>query len=50
MTKDGIVDEAFGDFTLNKTFSPWVVKKSDFTHFEEGVDIETLGKIGSSIH
>lgn len=50
MTKDGLVDEAFSNFALNKAFSPWVVKKGDFTHFEEGVDVETLGKVGSSIH
>ncbi len=50
MTKDGLVDEAFSDFVLNKPFSPWVIKKSDFTHFEDGVDIEILGRIASSIH
>jgi 5-(aminomethyl)-3-furanmethanol phosphate kinase len=50
MTKDGLVDEAFSDFVLNKAFSPWVVKKSDCSFFEEGVDAETLGKVGSSIH
>ena len=48
--KDGLLDEAFCDFGLNKDFSPWVVKKGDFTHFEEGVDSEILGKVGSSIH
>jgi 5-(aminomethyl)-3-furanmethanol phosphate kinase len=50
MTKDGLVDEAFSDFGLNKKFSPWLMKKADCTHFEEGVDVETLGKIGSSLH
>jgi aspartokinase-like uncharacterized kinase len=50
MTKDGLVDEAFSDFVLNKAFSPWMVKKADFTHFEDGVDVEILGKIGTSIH
>jgi len=50
MTKDGLVDEAFSDFVLNKTFLPWVIKKSDCTYFEDGVDIEILGKIASSIH
>jgi hypothetical protein len=50
MTKGGLVDEAFSDFILNKPFSPWVVKKTDFKYFEKGVDVETLGKVASSIH
>jgi 5-(aminomethyl)-3-furanmethanol phosphate kinase len=50
MTKNGLVDEAFSDFVLNKTFAPWLIKKGDCSYFEEGVDVEILGKIGSSIH
>ncbi len=50
MTKDGLIDEAFSDFVLNKPFSPWVIKKADCMHFEDGVDIEILGKIASSMH
>jgi aspartokinase-like uncharacterized kinase len=48
--KDGLLDEAFGEFCMNKDFSPWVLKKDDFTHFEDGVDSEILGKVGTSIH
>jgi len=50
MTKNGLVDEAFCDFVLNKTFAPWLIKKGDCSYFENGVDLETLGKVGSSIH
>jgi len=50
ITKDGLVDQVFGDFALNKAFSPWIIKKTDFVHFEDGIDIEKLGKIASSIH
>jgi 5-(aminomethyl)-3-furanmethanol phosphate kinase len=50
ITDDGLVDEVFGDFALNKAFSPWIVKKSDFVHFEDGVDIERLTRVASSIH
>jgi len=50
ITKDGLVDQVFGDFALNKAFSPWIIKKADFVHFEDGIDIEKLGKIASSIH
>ena len=50
ITKDGLVDPVFGDYALNKAFSPWIIKKTDFVHFEDGIDIEKLGKIASSIH
>jgi len=49
MTNEGLVDEAFSDFVLNKPFSSWMIKKSDCTYFEDGVDIEILGKVASSI-
>ncbi len=50
MTKNGLIDEAFSGFVLNKTFAPWLIKKGDCSYFEEGVDVEILGKVGSSIH
>lgn len=50
MTKDGVVDEAFGDFVLNKNFKSWMLKKTDFEHFLEGVDTQTLAKVASFIH
>jgi aspartokinase-like uncharacterized kinase len=50
MTKDGVVDEAFSDFVSNKAFGRWMLKKTDFKHFLEGVNLLTLTKFGSSIH
>ena len=50
MTKDGLVDKAFSDFVLNKTFGRWMLKKTDYEHFVEGINSLTLGKIASSIH
>lgn len=50
MTKDGVVDEAFSDFVSNKAFGRWMLKKTDFEHFLEGVNSQTLTKYGSSIH
>ena len=50
MTADGVVDEAFREFTLNSNFKRWMLKKSDYEHFLEGVNMQTLTKIASSIH
>ena len=50
MTQDGVVDEAFSDFTLNTNFGSWLLKKSDYTHFLQGVDTQTLSKVASSFH
>jgi 5-(aminomethyl)-3-furanmethanol phosphate kinase len=50
ITADGLVDKSFGDYALDKAFSPWIVKKSDYVHFNEGMDVLTLSKIASSIH
>ena len=50
MTKEGIVDNAFSDFVLNKTFGRWMLKKSDYEHFLEGVNMAKLDKVGGSIH
>ena len=50
MTADGVVDEAFHEFTLNSNFKRWMLKKSDYEHFLEGVNMQTLTKIASSIH
>jgi 5-(aminomethyl)-3-furanmethanol phosphate kinase len=49
MTKEGLVDKAFSDFVLNKTFGRWMLKKTDVEHFATGIDNLTLGKIGSTI-
>jgi 5-(aminomethyl)-3-furanmethanol phosphate kinase len=50
ITDSGLVDEVFGDYALNKAFSPWIVKKSDCVHFEDGVDFEKLSSVASFIH
>ncbi|HQN65293.1 MAG TPA: uridylate kinase [Methylophilus sp.] len=49
MTKNGMVDQAFSDFVINKTFGRWMLKKTDFEHFLEGLSTHTLEKIGSSL-
>ncbi len=50
MVENGIVDEAFSDFVLNKTFGQWVLKKSDCEYFLEGMNYEKLGKVAGAIH
>ena len=50
MTENGVVDEAFSDFVLNKSFGSWMLKKTDYQHFLDGVNTLTLTKFGSSIH
>lgn len=50
MTESGLVDKAFSDFVLNKTFGRWVLNKGDFEHFTEGVNASMLNKVGGSIH
>jgi 5-(aminomethyl)-3-furanmethanol phosphate kinase len=50
MSENGIVDNAFSDFVLNKTFGRWMLKKTDHEYFLEGVNYETLGKVAGSIH
>jgi aspartokinase-like uncharacterized kinase len=50
MSENGLVDKAFSDFTLNKTFGSWILNKEDYDHFSEGVSVDTLNKVGSSVH
>lgn len=50
MSETGIVDEAFSDFVLNKTFGKWMLKKTDHEYFLEGVNYDMLGKVAGSIH
>lgn len=49
ITEDGLVDRLFGDFALDKAFSPWIVRKTDFVHFEDGIDAEKLSKVASAV-
>jgi aspartokinase-like uncharacterized kinase len=50
MTSTGVLDEAFSEFVLNKTFGRWMLKKSDYEHFLDGINLAMLDKVGSSIH
>ncbi|MES2636191.1 MAG: uridylate kinase [Pseudomonadota bacterium] len=50
MTQNGVLDEAFSDFVLNKTFGKWMLNKTDYAHFLEGLSELTLDRVGSSIH
>jgi 5-(aminomethyl)-3-furanmethanol phosphate kinase len=50
MTRDGVVDEAFSEFMLNANFGSWMLKKSDYEHFLEGVDTQTLSNVGSTVN
>jgi aspartokinase-like uncharacterized kinase len=47
ITDGGLVDQAFGDFALDKAFSPWVIKKADVEHFADGICEKKLGEIAS---
>jgi 5-(aminomethyl)-3-furanmethanol phosphate kinase len=50
MVESGIVDEAFSDFVLNKRFGQWVLKKTDYEYFLEGINDEILDKVAGAIH
>ncbi len=39
---DGLLDEAFAEFSLNTCFDTWVLNKSDYGVFERGLDITQL--------
>ena len=50
LTEEGVVDEAFSEFILNANFGIWMLKKSDYAHFLNGVDIKTLTKVASLVN
>ena len=50
ISNSGLVDQNFGDFALDKAFSSWIVKKTDYEQFLESADEKTLTKVGSSVH
>ena len=50
MTEEGVVDEALNEFMLNADFGSWMLKKSDYAHFLDGVDMQTLTKVASTIN
>lgn len=49
MTDFGAVDKAFSDFVLDKTFGRWMLKKTDFEHFLQGMETSMLDKVAGSI-
>lgn len=49
-TQDGLVDIAFSDFASNKPFSTWLMHKSDFNYFEDGLDQLKLSKHATKLH
>lgn len=50
ITEHGLVDFAFQNLVRDKSFSTWVVNKTDYTHFEEGTCGLKLAKVASSVH
>ena len=50
MTEEGVVDEAFSDFMHNANFGSWMLKKSDYAHFLDGVNLQTLTKVASLVN
>ena len=50
MTQEGVVDEALNDFMLNANFGKWMLKKSDYEHFLDGVNMQTLTKVASTLN
>jgi len=42
LTKEGFVDEHFGDYIVGQNFGTWVMGKQDFTLFNDGLSEEKL--------
>ena len=49
LTDEGLVDEAFAQFVLNKSFDSWIIKKTDFVGFESGLNETTLTNTGAKL-
>jgi 5-(aminomethyl)-3-furanmethanol phosphate kinase len=45
----GLLDAAFEQYGAQPSFSSWVLKKTDYVHFEDGIDLEKLRKVASKI-
>jgi aspartokinase-like uncharacterized kinase len=43
LIKDGIVDGSFGDFTAGRDFHTWILEKSDYQFFADGLSQKKLG-------
>ena len=48
-TKEGLIDPAFSEFVLNKSFVSWIVKKTDYVPFEKGLDEAMLAKVSAKL-
>lgn len=46
LTKEGFVDEHFGDYIVGQSFSTWVMGKGDFNVFSDGLSDELLVAAG----
>ncbi len=46
LTKEGFVDEHFGDYIVGQNFATWVMGKEDFNVFSDGLSEEKLSAIG----
>lgn len=46
LTKEGFVDEHFGDYIVGQNFATWVMGKEDFDVFSEGLSEEKLNATG----
>ncbi len=46
LTKEGFVDEHFGDYIVGQNFSTWVMGKGDFNVFSDGLSDELLVAAG----
>lgn len=49
LTKEGFVDEHFGDYIVGQSFSTWVMGKEDFNVFSEGLSEEKLNATGLTV-
>jgi len=46
LTKEGFVDEHFGDYIVGKEFNTWVLGKQDYAVFEDKISEELLTETG----
>ncbi len=46
LTKNGIVDERFGDFTAGKNFNTWILGKKDCEAFSQHISLKELNQVG----
>jgi 5-(aminomethyl)-3-furanmethanol phosphate kinase len=49
VTDNGMVDLAFADFVQDKAFAQWILHKSDYTYFEDGINADKLKEHASAL-